>query len=138
MPEQKAASRYLVQTAPVTRFLEDFRRQLSGRLEAIYAGFEALREEGYPVRAIAPQAAIYLTVSLELKGKKTPEGERLEDQEAVTGYVLDAAGLAVVPFYAFGASRESPWYRLSVGTAKMEDIPEMLDKLRGALSRLSD
>lgn len=138
MPEQKAASRYLVQAMPVTRFLDEFRRQLSQRLEAIYAGFEALREEGYPVRAIAPQAAIYLTVSLDLKGKKTPGGETLTDQEAVTGYLLDEAGLAVVPFYAFGASRESPWYRLSVGTAKMEDVPEMLDKLRGALSRLAD
>lgn len=138
MPEQKAASRYLLQTEPVTRFLSDFRGQLSRRLDAIYAGFEALRREGYPVRAIAPQAAIYLTVSLDLKGKKTPAGEMLADQQAVTGYVLDEAGLAVVPFYAFGASRESPWYRLSVGTAKMEDIPEMLDKLREALSRLVD
>lgn len=138
MPEQKAASRYLIQSDPVTRYLSEFKGQLSRRLDAIYAGFEALTGEGYPVRAIAPQAAIYLTVALDLKGKKTPGGETLADQEAVTGYVLDEAGLAVVPFYAFGASRQSPWYRLSVGTAALEDIPEMLDKLRQALSRLTD
>lgn len=138
MPEQKAASRYLVQGEPVTQYLDRFKAEVSERLQRIYEGFETLREAGYPVTAIAPQAAIYLTISLALQGKKTPEGRILEDQQAVTNYVLDEAGLAVVPFYAFGASRESPWYRLSVGTCRLEEIPEMLDKLRQALSRLRD
>jgi aspartate aminotransferase len=43
----------------------------------------------------------------------------------------------VVPFYAFGASQNSDWYRLSVGTCKKEEIPEMLEKLRSALNKLS-
>ncbi|MGH2642796.1 MAG: hypothetical protein ACRDE2_02515, partial [Chitinophagaceae bacterium] len=67
--------------------------------------------------AIAPQAAIYLTIKLDLKSKQTEDGKILSDQDAVTDYVLNGAGLAVVPFNAFGASKESPWYRLSVGTA---------------------
>jgi aspartate aminotransferase len=42
----------------------------------------------------------------------------------------------VVPFYAFGAPVESPWYRLSVGTCKVEEIGEMLAGLRAALEKL--
>ena len=45
--------------------------------------------------------------------------------------------LAVVPFYAFGACKKFCWYRLSVGTCKKEEIPEMLEKLKGALSKFS-
>ena len=59
------------------------------------------------------------------------------NQADVTSYVLDEAKLAVVPFYAFGASRDSSWYRLSVGTCKKEEINEMLAGLKNALSKLS-
>jgi aspartate aminotransferase len=61
----------------------------------------------------------------------------LANQSEVTAYVLDAAGLAVVPFYAFGTDRSSAWYRLSVGTCKKEEIEEMIGKLREALKKLS-
>jgi aspartate aminotransferase len=60
----------------------------------------------------------------------------LKDQQEVTDYILNEAKLAVVPFYAFGADRSSAWYRLSVGTCKKEEIPEMLGKLREALKKL--
>jgi len=49
---------------------------------------------------------------------------------------LQKAALAVVPFAAFGADRESNWYRLSVGTCKLETIPAMFSQLRNALSEL--
>jgi aspartate aminotransferase len=45
--------------------------------------------------------------------------------------------MAIVPFYAFGTSDNSSWYRLSVGTCKLEDVNEAIDKLRAALSKLS-
>lgn len=136
MPEQKAASRYLIQQEPVSNYLGHYKVAIHERLEKIYAGFESLKKAGFPVDAIAPQAAIYLTIKLELKGKKTEAGNTLNDQAAVTDYVLNEAGLAVVPFYAFGASKESPWYRLSVGTCKLEEIGEMFGKLKEALEKL--
>jgi aspartate aminotransferase len=136
MPEQRAASRYLIRQEPVSRYLEHFKAEIRERLQRIYEEFEILKEDGYPVNAIAPQAAIYLTIRLDLKGRKTKEGETLTDQVAVTRYVLDEAGLAVVPFYAFGTSKESPWYRLSVGTCKKEEIDEMIYKLRESLDKL--
>jgi len=95
-----------------------------------------LKSEGFSVDAIAPEAAIYLTIKIDLTGKTTEEGKLLADQSDVTAYLLNEASLAVVPFYAFGASRDSAWYRLSVGTCKKEEIGEMITKLGEALKRL--
>ncbi len=137
MAEQHAAAAFLPQGEATDRFLEHFREELHARLQGIYDAFPALREEGHPVDAIAPQAALYLTIRLDLKGRRLPGGQTLTTQQEVTDYVLQEAGLAVVPFYAFGASRESPWYRLSVGTCRREDIPLVAEQLRRALTALS-
>jgi aspartate aminotransferase len=51
----------------------------------------------------------------------------------VTSYLLQYAKLAIVPFYAFGAPKSSPWYRLSVGTCKREELDVMLEQLGDAL-----
>jgi aspartate aminotransferase len=102
----------------------------------IYNGFKALREKGHPVDAVAPQAAIYLTLKIDLRGK-TANGKFLETQSDVTSYLLDEAKLAIVPFYAFGAGKQSPWYRLSVGTCSLGEIGEMFTKLEAALQKAS-
>jgi len=52
------------------------------------------------VDVLAPEAAIYLTIKIDLAGKKKrADGKLLEDQAAVTSYLLDEAQLAVVPFF---------------------------------------
>jgi aspartate aminotransferase len=114
-----------------------FKRELEERLQLIYEGFQILKAEGFPVDACAPQAAIYLTIQLKLVGKTTVAGEILATQSDVTAYILNQAKLAVVPFYAFGASENSDWYRLSVGTCKKEEIHDMLRILKEALNKLS-
>lgn len=106
------------------------------RLRGFYEGFKSLKSQGFPVDAIEPQAAIYLTIKLDIKGKKLPDGSLITDQKQVTQYFLDAAKLAVVPFSAFGAAEQSPWYRLSVGTCTREEIPEVYAALKTALSAL--
>lgn len=135
MAEQKAVAQYLLQKDSITNFLNDFKKELEARLRGIYNGFMDLEKEGLPVDAIAPEAAIYLTIKIDLVGKTTSDGKKLENQGDVTAYILNEAKLAVVPFYAFGASRNSPWYRLSVGTCRKEEIPEMIGKLREALRK---
>jgi len=136
LPEQKATAKYLMQKGSVDQYLKLFRGELSERLEKIYAGFIQLKKEGFSVDAVTPQAAIYLTVQIDLTGKTTPEGKLLEKQSEVTSYLLNTAKLALVPFHAFGTSRNSTWYRLSVGNCKKEEINEMLNKLRIALKKL--
>ena len=61
---------------------------------------------------------------------------KLVSQADVTSYLLDEARLAIVPFYAFGAPDNSPWYRLSVGTCRKESIDEMINQLRKALKKI--
>jgi aspartate aminotransferase len=136
MAEQKATAKYLTQTENIQSYLKHFKAELEERLQRIYEGFVKLKDEGFSVDAVAPQAAIYLTIRVDLTGKITNEGRTLENQTEVTSYLLSEAKLAVVPFYAFGTDKASPWYRLSVGTCKKEEIDEMLSHLRSALSKL--
>lgn len=136
MAEQKAVAKYLLQKENIQRYLQHFKAEIELRLRNIHDGFKTLQTKGYSVDAIAPQAAIYLTIKLDLTGKKTAEGKILETQSDVTSYILAEAKLAVVPFSAFGAGANNPWYRLSVGTCKKEEIAEMLGKLEAALEKL--
>ena len=136
MAEQKAVAYYLGNREGIKNYLSHFKKEVEERLRRIYDGFMQLKSEGLPVDAIAPEAAIYLTIQIDLTGKKTTDGKVLADQSEVTAYVLNEAKLAVVPFYAFGADRSSAWYRLSVGTCKKEEIDEMIGKLREALKKL--
>lgn len=136
MAEQKAVAKYLLEKEAITRFLTHFKSELSYRLSTIHEGFMVLKAKGYRVDSITPQAAIYLTIKLDLTGLTTAEGTPLTTQSAVTSYILGEAKLAVVPFSAFGGGSKSPWYRLSVGTCHKESIPEMLNKLDEALAKL--
>jgi len=136
MAEQVATAAYLQDGAAIAEHFAHFKAELEERLQRIYNGIVALRQMGYAVDAIAPQAAIYLTIKFDLVG--TSDGTNLLTKQAdVTTYLLNEAKLAVVPFYAFGASHQSPWYRLSVGTCVKEEIDEMLAKLEAALAKLT-
>jgi aspartate aminotransferase len=137
MAEQKALTRFLGQREAIDHYLVHFKAELEERLRRIYEGFILLKKQGFRVDAVAPEAAIYLTIKVDLAGKTTQDGSLLKTQADVTSYLLQYASLAVVPFYAFGASKDSPWYRLSVGTCKKEEINEMLGKLEQALKALS-
>lgn len=135
--EQVATAKYLQQRANFDTFIASFKKEINARLEGFYTGFSELKNEGFPVEAIAPQAAIYLTVKLDLVGKKNAEGKILANQKEVTQYILDVAKIGIVPFSSFGSPDDSPWYRLSVGTCDIKTIPEVMSSLRKALSSLS-
>ncbi|HEX4850797.1 MAG TPA: aminotransferase class I/II-fold pyridoxal phosphate-dependent enzyme, partial [Puia sp.] len=108
MAEQKATAKFLMEREQIDEFLEHFKKELEERLRSIHQGFMTLKKDGFPVDAVAPQAAIYLTVKIDLIGKRTQDGQLLENQPDVTSYILDDAKLALVPFSAFGA-KNSPW-----------------------------
>jgi aspartate aminotransferase len=137
MAEQKALAKFLYQKENIDRYLNHFKSEVEMRLRTIYEGLMQLKKEGFAVDAIAPQAAIYLTIKIDLSGKQSDDKKILKTQSDVTAYLLNEAKLAVVPFYAFGAPKNSPWYRLSVGTCKKEEIPEMFSQLKKALEKLS-
>lgn len=136
MAEQHAVAKFLVQDEAVHQYLVHFKKEVDFRLRKIFEGFQQLKSEGFSVDAVVPQAAIYLTVQINLVGKKTSEGKLLKEQTDVTEYLLTEAKLALVPFSAFGAGKENNWYRISVGCCKKEEIETVLKQLREALQKL--
>ncbi len=134
--EQLATASYLNNTEAVHDYLTHIKTELNDRLISFYKGFNALQKKGFPVRAIQPEAALYLTVQFDLLGKTTSNGATLKTIQEVTSFLLHEAKLAIVPFYAFGTSTDSNWFRLSVGTARKEDIETVFELLQNALQKL--
>lgn len=134
--EQMATAVFLEDKKAVNSFIVDFKIEVKQRLQGFFNGVMQLKEEGFNVDAIPPQAAIYLTVKFDLIGKKTPSGRTLETIEQVCAHILNEAKVAIVPFYAFGSSKSSPWFRLSVGTATQNDVTNAINSLRSTLRQL--
>jgi aspartate aminotransferase len=128
--EQMATAWFLQDSIGVEQYMDSFRSALSGRLSELYRGIMRLKDEGYPIDVIKPQGAIYLTVRFPWKKVNSNQSITFENQASITKYLLETCQWAMVPFYAFGSDPESDWYRISVGTVKMEEIPEMLEKLK--------
>ncbi len=136
-PEQEATAVFLSNMTANDAYLSWIKSELYDRLSAFYNAFAALKKEGLPIEVIKPQAAIYLTLKFDLIGKTTASGEVLHNTEAITQYILDEAKLAIVPFSAFGASKDSLWYRLSVGVTKKSEIDAVVQTLKEALLKLN-
>lgn len=134
--EQVAVGQYLKDHEAVEKYLFEIRKKVDWRLEKFYEGLMKLKSKGYKVDAIAPQAAIYLTVQFDLIGSKAKAGKMIRTSHDTTAYLLNEAKLALVPFYAFGSADDSSWYRLSVGTCKESDIASVMEILETKLAEL--
>lgn len=135
--EQIATARFLNQTDSLNQYLHQFKNKVEYRLEQFHAGFQSLKSEGFPVDSIEPQGGIYLTVKIDARGMKTEEGMLIDSVPDISAFLIQKAGLAMVPFSAFGFTHDSAWFRLSVGTCREEDIPLIISRLKTALSRLN-
>lgn len=134
--EQVALAKFLNNTEAASAFNHTLKEKINARFHAIYDGFSALKVKGYPVNCIEPQGAIYLSVQFSLKGRTTANGTVLNDTKDIGTFLLEEAHWAIVPFTAFGAHGDTDWFRVSVGTVKMEEIPDMFEYLEKALSGL--
>ena len=132
--EQTAVARFLADDAAMRAYRETMVAGVRTRLDLLFQGIESMRAAGLPVEAIAPEGAIYLSAKFALQGRVAPDGTRLDSDEAVRRYLLHAAGVAIVPFQAFGVADDTGWFRLSVGAVSPEQIARMLPRLRDALS----
>jgi aspartate aminotransferase len=130
--EQIALARLLDEPEIIARFHEAMTDQLRRRLDALHDGFMRMRRDGYPVDAIAPQGAIYLSARFDLFGQ-TLSGEKISTNEQIRRHILREAGLAAVPFQAFGLKGETGWFRLSAGAVTPEDIEAMFPRLRAMM-----
>lgn len=132
MAEQKATARYLPQSTAVSQYLKAFRRELFYRLHYLYQQIRVLQAKGYPVDAIAPDGGLFLAVKIEIIGA-VKAGKSLANATDIAAYLLEKAGIGLLPFSAFGTRRHLPWFRLSVGTCRKEDLPQIIQRLQKAL-----
>ncbi len=137
-PEQHAAALFIDNSTEYDRFITEINYKAASRLKRFHEGIQQLKNEGLPVDSIPPEGAIYLTLQFALNGKTTSEHQLLETTSDITKFLLETCKLAVVPFSAFGASANSNWYRLSVGTATEDDVQQALQSLGDELRKLMD
>lgn len=135
--EQVAVSKYLQNTEQIDQYISNLKLKLLSSLEGLHQGFVALEKDGFPIKAIHPQAAMYLTVQINLIGFQLPNGEIIKNTSQITAFLLNEAGFAVVPFSAFGAELDSTWYRISVGNCSSNEIPSILSAFKNALLKLT-
>src|SRR5688500_2467084 len=135
--EQIATAHLLANDHAIREYRSEFTHGVRERLDALHAGVMKLRSAGFPVDAIEPMGAIYLSARFALTGMRTGEGSLLRTNEEIRRYLLAEAGLAVVPFQAFGSKEENGWFRLSVGAVSTGEIEDMLPRLEAALARLA-
>ena len=135
-PEQQAVAEFLDNTPAVNEFVNDFKGKIAHSLEVLHAGIQEMKSKNFAVDSIKPMGALYLTIKLDYVGKTTENGKVLKDSTDLVFYLIENAGVALVPFSAFGNSREMPWFRASVGACSVEDLQKMFPKLENALAKL--
>lgn len=135
--EQVGITNYLRREDCVQNHVQSVRERIYASLSGFYEGFMSLKNDGYPVDTIQPQAAMYLTVKLDLIGKKDANGKTMNSSDDVTLFLIDEAKIGLIPFTAFGSENNPSWFRLSVGTCTADEVPAIMSNLKNALDKLS-
>ncbi len=135
-PEQEAVSVLLNHPEKVDEFVNHFKGEIAESLTVLHNGIQDLKNEGFSVESIQPMGALYLTVKLDYIGKTKPDGSLVKDSSDLVFYLIEEAGIALVPFSAFGNSRDMPWFRASAGGVSLDEIKNMLPRLKDALQKL--
>lgn len=134
--EQWATAEFLGDSAAVDAYREEMNGRVRERLHAIYEGVTVLRNEGLPIACVEPQGAIYLSLQLSIVGRRYA-GTTLGNNEAIRRALLESAGIAVVPFQAFGLRDETGWFRLSIGAVSKREIEDAIPRLAKFLRSLT-
>ncbi len=136
-PEQEAVSVLLNHPEKVDEFVDDFKGKIAKSLTVLHNGIQNLKKKGLAVDSIQPMGALYLTIKLDYIGKTKPNGSVIKDSSDIVFYLIEEAGIALVPFSAFGNTSVVPWFRASAGGVSLDEINIMLPKLEQALTKLS-
>jgi aspartate aminotransferase len=132
-PEQVATARFLSDAGAVSAYHKNFCSAIRARLDLLFDLFSRLGREGFPVEAIEPQGAIYLSARFDWIGADI-DGRAIRTNEEIARLLLSRARIAAVPFQAFGYRPESGWFRLSVGAVSEQEIRDAEPRLRALLA----
>jgi aspartate aminotransferase len=125
-PEQLATAEVLADPLQATMLAAAVRDAVGERLGELDRGLTALEASGLPVRHLPPAGALYLSVHFDLI-------ERFATNRGIRQHLLEKAGVAVVPFHAFGTRDDNGWFRLSVGAVGVDEIAPAIDRIAAAL-----
>ena len=134
--EQVAMAKFLKQENEINNYLGTIKSNLQSSLNTLHEGFQQLKSEGFNVDSIEPMGAIYLTVKVDYAGKTTPSGDVLKTSTDINFYLIKEAKVALVPFSAFGTEEDVNWFRASVGASTLEDIQNLIPRIKEALAKL--
>lgn len=126
-PEQLATARLLEDPAAIAAHRAVFHADVQERLDLLHSRLTALR-----IPHIPPQGAIYLSVQFDLFGQPGVDGQPMRTNDDIRRWLLERAGMAVVPFQAFEMPEESGWFRISVGAVSVSGLRAALDRLAAA------
>lgn len=135
-PEQEATAKYYQNFDNVDAFVNEFKGKLEASLKVLHNGIQNLKSKGLTVESIEPMGALYLTIKLDYIGKTKTDGTIIENSSDLVFYLINEAGVALVPFSAFGEEKTEPWFRASVGGLAIDEIKVMMPKLENALNNL--
>ncbi|PDH27618.1 MAG: aminotransferase [Marine Group II euryarchaeote MED-G33] len=125
-PIQSAAAKLYSNTALLEEYFEDLDKRIEDRMSILKNRLGAMRNFG--VNYVEPEGGIYLSTQFDLfkiLGCNT--------NEEIRTWLLEEAGVAVVPFQAFGLEADTGWFRISIGAVSVEDIVAAMDRLDSAL-----
>lgn len=136
-PEQMALAEYFANEKLIAQFLYEINHKINKRTQFLYEEIIKMKSKGFPVDAIKPQGAIYLSVQFNLIGKTCLEQDiSFNNINDITQFLLNEANIAIVPFTAFGCNPSTNWFRVSVGTIKEEELVKVIINLKNALSKV--
>jgi aspartate aminotransferase len=135
--EQVATAKLLDDTNAIATFRESLVAGVQQRLQLLHSAIQEMKAAGHAVDATEPMGAIYLSARFNLKGRTARNGAKLATTDDVRKWILQEAGMAVVPFDAFGSTTDEGWFRLSVGAVSIADIEACIPRLRAGLESLT-
>ena len=133
--EQSAVAAFLGDVDAIAEFREQMDARIAERLGAMHEGFTELKDAGYPVDSINPQGAIYFSAQFRLHGRKV-DGRTVNTDEEIRSLLLERAGMAVIPFQAFGVQADTGWFRLSAGAVSLDELRSLFPRIRTLLDEV--
>ena len=129
-PIQKAAAKLYENQATLESYFDDLDDRILARMSLLKSRLGTMSQFG--VNYVEPEGGIYLSTQFDLF-----ELLNVTTNEEIRQWLLEEAGVAVVPFQAFGLEEDTGWFRISIGAVSVDDISQAMDRLEQALTNAS-
>ncbi len=129
-PIQKAAAKLYDNRSTLESYFDDLDQRILSRMKLLKSRLGPMSQFG--VHYVEPEGGIYLSTQFDLF-----ELLDVSTNEEIRQWLLDKAGVAVVPFQAFGLEEDTGWFRISIGAVSVDDISQAMDRLEQALTTAS-